>query len=86
MARKMSPVPETRPGSDARRAFPDTSGLAPRNLGCTRTFAAACPDPAVVQHALHYLPWSVSVELEGSVPTVAQIEAELMATKKRRRT
>lgn len=49
--------------ADLRAAFPDMSGLSPRNLKYMRAFAAAWPDPAIVQRALHKLPWGVNVQL-----------------------
>lgn len=49
--------------ADLREAFPDMSGLSPRNLKYMRAFAAAWPDPAIVQRALHKLPWGVNVQL-----------------------
>ena len=42
--------------ADLREAFPDMSGLSPRNLMYMRAFAAAWPNPAIVQRALHNLP------------------------------
>jgi predicted nuclease of restriction endonuclease-like (RecB) superfamily len=49
--------------ADLREAFPDMSGLSPRNLKYMRSFAVAWPDPAIVQQALHNLPWGVNVHL-----------------------
>lgn len=49
--------------ADLRDAFPDMSGLSPRNLKYMRAFAVAWPDPAFVQRALHNLPWGVNVQL-----------------------
>ena len=43
--------------TDLRGAFPDMSGLSPRNLKYMRAFAAAWPDPAIVQARLHNLTW-----------------------------
>lgn len=42
---------------DLRAAFPDMSGLSARNLKYMRAFAAAWPDPAIVQDRLHKLTW-----------------------------
>jgi len=52
---------------DLRAAYPDMNGLSPRNLKYMRAFAAAWPEPTVVQRALHKLPWGVNVELLDSV-------------------
>ena len=49
--------------ADLREAFPDMSGLSPRNLKYMRAFAAAWPDMATVQRALHKLPWGVNLQL-----------------------
>lgn len=48
---------------DLRTAFPEMSGLSARNLKYMRAFAAAWPEPAIVQRTLHKLPWGVNVEL-----------------------
>lgn len=52
---------------DLRTAYPDMKGLSPRNLKYMRAFAAAWPEPAIVQRALHKLPWGVNVELLDAV-------------------
>jgi predicted nuclease of restriction endonuclease-like (RecB) superfamily len=52
---------------DLRAAYPDMNGLSPRNLKYMRAFAAAWPEPAIVQRALHKLPWGVNVELLDAV-------------------
>ncbi len=52
---------------DLRQAFPDMSGLSPRNLKYMRAFAAAWPDLAIVQRSLHKLPWGVNIELLDAV-------------------
>lgn len=52
---------------DLRTAFPDMSGLSARNLKYMRAFAAAWPDPAIVQRALHKLPWGVNIELLDAI-------------------
>jgi len=43
--------------TDLREAYPDMSGLSPRNLKYMRAFAAAWPDGAIVQEALAQIPW-----------------------------
>lgn len=52
---------------DLRAAFPDMSGLSARNLKYMRAFAAAWPDAAIVQRALHKLPWGVNVTLLDAI-------------------
>lgn len=43
--------------ADLRREFPDMGGLSPRNLKYMRAFAAAWPDPAIVQGPLAQITW-----------------------------
>ena len=43
--------------ADLRRAFPDMTGLSPRNLKYMRAFAAAWPDEPIVQQAAAQIPW-----------------------------
>jgi len=43
--------------NDLRGAFPDMKGFSPRNLKYMRAFAAAWPDPAIVQQLAARLPW-----------------------------
>jgi len=43
--------------ADLREAFPDMSGLSPRNLKYMRAFAEAWPDSAIVQEALAQITW-----------------------------
>jgi predicted nuclease of restriction endonuclease-like (RecB) superfamily len=52
---------------DLRAAYPDMNGLSARNLKYMRAFAAAWPERAIVQRALHKLPWGVNVELLEAV-------------------
>lgn len=49
--------------ADLREAFPDMSGLSLRNLMYMRAFAAAWPDPAIVQGALAQLSWYQNIAL-----------------------
>ncbi len=42
---------------DLRTAYPEMNGLSARNLKYMRAFAAAWPDPTVVQERLHKLTW-----------------------------
>jgi predicted nuclease of restriction endonuclease-like (RecB) superfamily len=53
--------------ADLRAAFPEMKGLSPRNLKYMRAFTAAWPDLAIVQRALHKLPWGVNVELLDAI-------------------
>jgi predicted nuclease of restriction endonuclease-like (RecB) superfamily len=43
--------------ADLHAAYPDMSGLSPRNLKYMRSFAAAWPDAAIVQEVLAQIPW-----------------------------
>ncbi len=49
--------------ADLREAFPDMTALSPRNLKYMRSFAAAWPDPAIVQEALAHIPWYHQIAL-----------------------
>lgn len=49
--------------ADLREAFPDMQGLSPRNLKYMRSFAAAWPDPAIVQRVVAQLPWRQNIAL-----------------------
>ncbi len=49
--------------ADLREAFPDMSGLSPRNLKYMRRFAESWPDPTFVQRLLHKLPWGQNLVL-----------------------
>ena len=52
--------------ADLREAYPDMSGLSPRNLKHMRAFAAAWPDPSIVQWVVAQIPWrSDFVLLDG---------------------
>ena len=53
--------------ADLRAAFPDMSGLSPRNLRYMRDFASAWPDPEIVQRLLPNLPWGQNVVLLDKV-------------------
>ena len=43
--------------ADLHRAFPDATGLSPRNLKYMRAFAADWPDEPIVQQAAAQIPW-----------------------------
>ncbi len=43
--------------ADLREAFPDMTGLSPRNLKYMRKFAESWPDRAIVQEVLAQIPW-----------------------------
>lgn len=49
--------------ADLREAFPDMKGFSPRNLKYMRAFAAAWPDPAIVQRVVAQLPWRQNLAL-----------------------
>jgi predicted nuclease of restriction endonuclease-like (RecB) superfamily len=49
--------------ADLREAFPDMSGLSPRNLRYMRDFAAAWPEPEIWQRLLPKLPWGQNLAL-----------------------
>ena len=49
--------------ADLRGAFPDMSGLSPRNLRYMRDFASAWPEPGIVQQLLPNIPWGQNVVL-----------------------
>ena len=44
-------------GADLSKAFPDMRGFSPRNLKYMRAFAAAWPNPAIVQEVLAQITW-----------------------------
>jgi hypothetical protein len=49
--------------ADLRRAFPDLSGLSPRNLKYMRAIAAAYPARALVQQVVARIPWGHNVRI-----------------------
>lgn len=53
--------------ADLRTAFPDMSGLSPRNLRYMRDFAAAWPEPGIWQRLLPNLPWGQNLALRPRV-------------------
>ncbi len=48
---------------DLRRAYPDMTGLSPRNLKYMRAFAEAWPDELIVQQLVAQIPWGHCVRL-----------------------
>jgi predicted nuclease of restriction endonuclease-like (RecB) superfamily len=64
--------------ADLREAYPDMSGLSPRNLKYMRTFAAAWPDPSIVQRVVAQIPWRSNLALLDKLndPAVRQWYAE----------
>ena len=54
---------DDRLSADLRDAFPDMSGLSPRNLRYIRDFASAWPEPEIVQRLLPNLTWGQNVVL-----------------------
>ena len=54
--------------ADLRERFPAARGYSPRNLKYMRAFAAAWPDPAIVQGSLAQLPWYHQIALLEKLP------------------
>lgn len=54
--------------ADLRKAFPEMKGLSPRNLKYMRAFAAAWPDPRIVQQLAAQIPWFHNCVLLDRVP------------------
>ncbi len=57
---------------DLREAFPDMKGFSPRNLKYMRAFAAAWPDPAIVQQLAAQIPWFHNCILLDRIPDAAE--------------
>jgi predicted nuclease of restriction endonuclease-like (RecB) superfamily len=53
---------------DLREAYPDMSGLSPRNLKYMRAFASAWPDRSIVQQLAAQIPWFHNCVLLNRVP------------------
>ena len=49
--------------ADLRAEFPDSRGFSSANLRYMRAFAAAWPDPAILQRVVGKLPWGQNIEL-----------------------
>jgi len=49
--------------ADLRREFPEMNGISPRNFKYMRAFAAAYPDPAMVQESLAQITWYHNIAL-----------------------
>jgi len=49
--------------ADLRAEFPDSRGFSSANLRYMRAFAAAWPDPAILQRIVGKLPWGQNIEL-----------------------
>lgn len=64
---------------DLREAFPDMQGLSPRNLKYMRAFAAAWPDPAIVQRIIAQIPWRQIIAL---MEKIAEPETRLWYARK----
>jgi predicted nuclease of restriction endonuclease-like (RecB) superfamily len=60
--------------ADLRRAFPEMSGLSPRNLKYMRAFAEAFPDEPIVQQLVAQIPWGHVVRLLDHVKHPAERE------------
>lgn len=54
--------------ADLRRAFPDMTGLSPRNLAYMRHFAASWPDREIMQRVAAQIPWRQNQLLLDRVP------------------
>ena len=52
-----------RPAADLRAEFPDSRGFSSANLRSMRAFAAAWPDPAILQRVVGKLPWGQNIAL-----------------------
>ena len=57
---------------DLRERFPGSHGYSPRNLRYMRAFAAAWPDPEVVQRGVAQLPWRHQIALLEKLPDAEQ--------------
>lgn len=57
---------------DLHHAFPEMTGLSPRNLKYMRTFAEAYPDREFVQQVVAQLPWGHNVRLLDAVKQPAE--------------
>jgi predicted nuclease of restriction endonuclease-like (RecB) superfamily len=64
--------------ADLCRAYPDMSGLSPRNLKYMRTFAAAWSDREFVQRLVAQIPWRSNIALPDKLdkPAMRQWYAE----------
>jgi predicted nuclease of restriction endonuclease-like (RecB) superfamily len=48
---------------DLKNAFPDMTGLSPRNLKYMRTFSESWPDREIVQRTVAQIPWGSNIAL-----------------------
>jgi predicted nuclease of restriction endonuclease-like (RecB) superfamily len=60
--------------ADLRRAFPDMTGISPRNLMYMRGLADAWPDEPIVQQLVAQLPWGHNTHLLDLVKCPAERE------------
>lgn len=58
--------------ADLRTAFPEHTGFSSRNLKYMRAFAAAWPDPEIVQRIVAQLPWRHQIALLEKLTTPEQ--------------
>ena len=58
--------------ADLRRAFPEMSGLSPRNLKYMRAFGEAWPDGPIVQAPLAQITWYHNIALMEKLRTAPQ--------------
>jgi predicted nuclease of restriction endonuclease-like (RecB) superfamily len=59
---------------DVRRAYPEMTGLSPRNLKYVRAFAEAWPEESIVQQLVAQIPWGHCVRLLDYVKNRSQRE------------
>ena len=54
---------------DLREQFPEMKGFSPRNLGYMKAFAAAWPDPEILQRSVAKLSWRHNITLLEKLKT-----------------
>lgn len=54
---------------DLREQFPEMKGFSPRNLKYMRSFAAAWPDPEIVQQAVAQISWKNNITILDKIKT-----------------
>lgn len=54
---------------DLREQFPEMKGFSPRNLGYMKAFAAAWPDPEILQRSVAKLSWRHNITLLHKLKT-----------------
>jgi predicted nuclease of restriction endonuclease-like (RecB) superfamily len=66
--------------ADLHKAFPEMTGLSPRNLKYMRAFAEAWPDDQFVQQVVAQIPWGHNVRILDYVKDAAEREWYVRAT------